>query len=393
MRSSQLFFTRLVRSWKYQYHVFKSIADWTVMLYLIIPGVVIFAFIYRSWWHDIPTWIEDIPLILLFFILYFSVWSGNIRTYIEEADKVFLVKKYPLLWKLKKWGYSYSLGFQVLGIGATIFILLPFLRLHYQLGWDEIILFVLYFGSLKAWIMLVKFYFRKIESRFLKIVIGIVLFILFSWFSQFVYLLIEKGNLLLVLIGSTVMMVVSIYLSLKSLRKISSLDIEIDMEQERKTSSIQLIFTAAPEIEKPVVTRRKKPLLFRRSKRIFKKRSPITGCIELFLKIFIRNYSYISSYFVLINVTTAAIVIAPPIWIKATIFLGFLIMMYSWISTVWDKVFHSNPLTRKYTESSFYFSAKRRVITTMYIIAILLLVTFVTVGLMITTKIGFVYGG
>lgn len=362
------------------------------MLYLIIPGVVIFIIIYRSWWREIPTWIEGFPFILLFFLLYISVWTGNIRTYIEEADKVFLVKKYQLLWKLKKWSYSYSLVFQILCIGATIFILSPFLLLHYQLGWHEITALVLYFSSLKACFMLVKFHLRKIESRFKKIVIGVVLFLLFSWFSQLIYLLIEKGSLLPVFISASVIIVVSVILSLKSLRKISSLDNEIDMEQERKTSLIQLIFMAALEIEKPVVTKRKKPLLFRRSKRIFKNRSQITGCIELFIKIFIRNYSYLSGYFVLINVTTAAIVIAPPIWIKVTILLGFLIMMYSWISIVWDKVFHSNPLTKKYTESTFYFSAKKRVVTTMYIIAIIMLIVFVTVGLTVTTKIGFVYG-
>jgi ABC-2 type transport system permease protein len=392
MSSSALFFNRLVKGWKFQYGVIKLVADWTVLLYLIIPSVVIFIFVYRSWWSEVPSWIEGFPMFLLFILLYLLSWSGNIRTYIEEADKVFLIKKFDYIWNLKKWGYSYSIFYQSMVIVGAIVLLLPFLLNHYQLDWQSIIALLIYFSSLKACLMLVKYQFKKIESRWKKIAIGSLCFILFSWFSQLIYLLFEKEILLSLYLFGWIIFLISIYLSLRTLRKISSLDIEIDMEKERKTSTIQFIFMAAPEIEKPAVTKRTKPLLFRRSKQIFKKRTPMNGYIELFIKIFIRNYSYISGYFVLINVTTAAIVLIPPIWIKVLILLGFLLMMHSWISLIWDKVFSSNPLMKKYKENTAYFSAKKKAVTTMYIVALLILLVFILLTVSITSKMGINYG-
>jgi ABC-2 type transport system permease protein len=380
MKGSSLFRSRLIRGWKFQYNVWKTVLDWTVMLYIVIPAVVISTMIYRSWWQETPSWIMDLPLFLLFFAFYVIAWSGSIHMYLEEADKVFLVKKINLLWKLKTYGYSYSLFSQSLAVGSGFLFLLPFLLNHYQIGFTGLFALLGYFVSLSACLMLVKYYLRTYESRRKKIGIGFLLFVLFSWFSQLVYFLFQTGHLLLVYLVACVILAPSVYFSLKTLQKASSLDIGIDVEQERKTSMIKLVFSAAPEIEKPVVTRRKKPLLFRKSKRIFKKRTPVTGIAELFIKVFIRNYSYISGYAALTNVTTAAIILIPSLWIRAFLFLCFPIMINSWISIVWDKIFNSNPMTKKHIESSHYFTAKKRVTATMTIIAVTLLLLFGTVG-------------
>jgi len=99
MKNRTLFLQRLLKAWKFQYGVLKSIFDWTIILYLVVPAVIIFSFIYRSWWIEMQPWIEDIPLFLLFFGLYTLSWFGNIRTYIEEADTIFLLKHFSLLAK------------------------------------------------------------------------------------------------------------------------------------------------------------------------------------------------------------------------------------------------------------------------------------------------------
>ncbi|MBD8067814.1 ABC transporter permease [Bacillus sp. PS06] len=391
MKSSKLFSNRLLKDLKFQFSVFKTIADWTIWLYLIIPSIVIFIFIYRSWWYDIPSWIEGFPLFTLFFILYLLSWNGHIRTYLEEADKVFLIKRYESIWMLKKWGYSYSLINQSIRTTAIIFILLPFLLYYYSLDWHRIISLLLFFISLKVSLMLVKYYLRKIESRWKKIGVGILVFMSYSWFTHFIYTMFDNGLLLVVYISAWTLLFLSIYLSLTTIRKVSSLDYEIEMEQERKTSIIKAIFMAAPEIEKPHVSKRTKPFLFRKSKRILKKRTPANGFIEVFIKIFIRNYSYVSGYLVLINTTTAAFVLIPPIWFRIFLFLVFLLMMNSWLTLIWDKIFNTNPLMKKYTESDTYFSARKKAVMGMFILAIVLLSVFILVGITLSTKWGISY--
>lgn len=372
MNSRKIFLDRLIRGWKYQYGVIRSIADWTIILYLIIPANIIFIFIYRSWWIETPSWIEFIPLLFMFFLIYLLSWSGVIRTFVQEADKIYLVKNARIFLGMRKYGYVYSLFMQFLHTGFTFLILLPFLRNQYLLNWPHITSILFYFIALSTTIILVKFYLRKIETKFKKIAAGMVAFIALGSLSQLIYLFWEKGLLLLVFLCGGIMLASAIIQSLKAIKSISSIDHDIDMEQERKTKNIELIFSLSYEIEKPVVSKRKKPLLYRHSKRIFKNRTELNGFIELFIKVFIRNSSYWRGYFQIISVTAVALIIIPPLWIKAIIFIGYLIMMNSWLSLIWDKIAAANPLSKKYREMPFYFSARKRTVLTLFILAIII---------------------
>lgn len=392
MSSWQIFRDRYISDRKYQYRVIRSIADWTIMVYLIIPAILFIIFRYRSWWVELPGWIESVPFVFIFMLIYLLSWNVSIRTYVEEADKVFLIKKQRSFLGMKKWGYTCSLFLQSIGTAITFLILLPFLRNHFILSWLEICTLLFYFIALKTLIMLVKYHLKKIDKRFKKLALSFLLFVLLSWFSQLIYFLWDKGSLFLVCLCGIILLTASIYFSLKAIQKLSTIDHEIDMGRANKTKNIEFIFMLSNEIEKPVVTKRTKPLLFRRSKRIFKKRTPINGFIELFYKVFLRNRSYVVSFFQIISVGTVAIVLIPPLWIKIIIFFGFLIMMNSWLSLVWDKIAPSNPLSKKYSETDFYFTARKKAIMSLFITAIILLCMFVLCWHSILSHFGMPFG-
>lgn len=390
MKSRQLFYDRVIRNWKFQSQVFRSVADWTVVLYILIPAVIFCTAVYFSWWKELPEWLDNIPFIIPFFFLYLLSWSGNIRTFIVEADKVFLVKKPELLSGLKRRAYLYSFLQQLLVICAGFSCLLPFLLNYYLLSWQEIIVLFVYFRSLQACLLFLKYPIRKVVSTFRKSIITLCLFLVFNWCSQWMYRIIDSGYHLPVYVISISVLILSILLSLKAIGKKGSLDIHIEMEQERKSSITQFIFMASPQIEKPVVIRRKKPLLFRNSKRIFKKRTPINGLIELFIKIVVRNSSYFYGYFMLINSTTWAIILVPPLWLKLTIFTAFCFMMYGWLFSLWDKVCQYNPLMNKYMDRDFYFSARKRGVWIMLVLALLVIILFYTIVWLLKEMIGIV---
>ncbi|MEM5599461.1 ABC transporter permease [Niallia circulans] len=88
MNSRKLFFSRLISNWHYQWKVLRSIADWTVIVYILVPLGVFCGVIYRSWWLEIPVWIHKIPFIVPFSA--FTFWHG-------------LAIFEPLLWKLIKY--------------------------------------------------------------------------------------------------------------------------------------------------------------------------------------------------------------------------------------------------------------------------------------------------
>jgi ABC-2 type transport system permease protein len=389
MNSRSLFAERLIRSWKYQAGIFRSIADWTIMVYLIVPGTVIFGMIYRSWWLEIPEWIAGLPLFLLFFLLYIFSWMGNLRPFVLEADKVFLVKNKTLFMGMRKWGFVYSLFFQAIGTAAMIAIFLPFLKNRYFLEWSQIVTLLLFFISVKWSIMIVSYFLKRIEGKLKRYVITFVLFVLLSWFSQLVYSLWSIGADFPVITASAVLLSGALIRASQLLKKISALEFEVMLEQEEKTKYINWIFMMAPDLEKPVVSMRTKPLLFRNSRRIFNKRTPITGLAELFLKIFMRNPSYIFSYFQIISVSAAGILLIPPLWIKVIVSGVFLFLMYSWLSLTWDKAIMSHPFTKKYSEKDFYFTARNRTVLALFLLAIFLLGLFLSASTLILARFSF----
>ncbi|MCC3647310.1 MAG: ABC transporter permease [Bacillota bacterium] len=389
MKSNSLFLRRLINSWSYQFGIFRSIADWTIMVYLIVPGTVIFGMIYRSWWLETPEWMAGLPLFLLFFLFYIFSWMGNFRPFVLEADKVFLVKNKTLFMGMRKWGFVYSLFFQAMGTVAMIAVFLPFLKNRYLLEWSQIAVFLLFFISMKWSIMIVSYFLKRIEGKLKRYVITFVLFVLLSWFSQLVYSLWSIGAEFPVIIASALLLSGALIRASRLLKKISALEFEVMLEQEEKTKYIKWIFMMAPDLEKPVVSMRTKPLLFRNSRRIFNKRTPITGLAELFLKIFIRNPSYIFSYFQIISVSAAGILLIPPLWIKVIVSVVFLFLMYSWLSLTWDKAIMSHPFTKKYSEKDFYFTARNRTVLALFLIAILLLGLFLSASTLILARFSF----
>ncbi|WP_312092137.1 ABC transporter permease [Niallia sp.] len=390
MKSSQLFYNRVIQNWRFQSQVFRSVVDWTVVLYILIPAIIFCAAIYLSWWKELPGWIDNIPFIIPFFVLYLLSWTGNIRTFMAEADKVFLVKMPDLIRGLKRRAYLYSFLHQILVMCAGISCLLPFLLHYYLLNWQEIIILFVYFSTLQACLLFLKYQIRKVVSTFRKSIIILCLFLVFNWFSQWMYSIVDNGYHFPVYAISIAILILSIILSLKAISKIGSLDLHIEMEQERKSSITQYIFMASLQIEKPVVISRKKPLIFRNSKRIFKKRTPINGLIELFIKIVVRNSSYLYGYFMLINSTTWAVILVPPIWIKIVIFIGFCFMMYGWLIALWNKVCQYNSLMNKYMDRDFYFSARKRGAWIILVLAVLVIILFYIVVWLLKAIIGIV---
>ncbi len=392
MNSRKIFYDRLIKEWKYQYGVIRIIADWTIILYLIIPVNILFIFMYRSWWINTPSWMEFISFPFFIFIIYLLSWGGTIRTYVQEADKIFLVKISKIFLGMRRFGYIYSLFMQLFITGAIFLIFLPFLRNHYLLEWHQITSLMFSFMALKTAIILVKYHLRKIESKLIKMMVGTIVFLGFGFVVVMIYICFERGFLGFNYLIGFILLITSILQSLRMIKNVSSIDHDILMEQEQKMKYIEMIFNLSYEIEKPVVSKRKKPLLYRRSKRIFNNRTKINGFIELFIKIFMRNSSYWRGFIQIISVTSAALIIIPPIWIKAVILIGFLIMMHSWLSLVWDKIASSNPLTQKYGDTPDYYSARKRAVLSLFIVAIIILAMFVTIVISILSLMnGFFY--
>lgn len=359
MNIVKIFYRRLVDEWKFQRNVFKSVFDWTVIVYIVLPALLIFSFVYRSWWGETPDWVQIFPVGIIFLVLYLLSWIGQIRTYVLEADQMFLLKHRASFLRLKIYGVSYSILSQAVMLAVVVLVMLPFLLEHFLLSKKDIGLLFLFFFSLKLFIMALKIKIKKINRRFVQKIMTFVLFLVLAIVVGFINPLWSGQQAILLLLISLGFISAAYVLAAPYIKNPSEFEKHVMLETMERMKYIHLIFNFSYEVEKTNVVTRKRPLLFRKSQRFFKKRTPKRGFLELFMKIFIRNPLHRTGFLQMVAVSAGAIIYLPPLWFKILIFIGTLFMLRVWSRLVWEKIILSHPLMKKYNEHDSYSSAKR----------------------------------
>lgn len=390
MNGISLFYTRLLREWKFQYGVVKSVADWTILLYIILPSVAIGIGIYRSWWMEVPHWILPIPVELVLLLGYVFAWFGNYRTFVEEADKVFLIKNKPLYLRMKLWSYFSTVITQIVSLLLSLCVLLPFLVVHYELKLENILVYFFYLLHLKILLMYIKQPLRRIRQKYIGLILLFIVFVTGSWVTQLVIWAVTNFALFLMFI-IWLPSLFGMYLSIKKLLRLSGFDEEIMTEREEKLRYVGLIYQFSFSIEKTTPVIRKNPLLFRHSKRLFKKRTASHAFIELFFKVFLRNFSYVLSYFQLIGITISAMVVSPTIWLVGLFFVAFLFIMRWYLDACWVKITASHPLVEKYRELPGYYEGKRKAVNSLFLLGIIMAVVFSSMGIYYLSQVEWIF--
>ncbi|MDX9871285.1 MAG: ABC transporter permease [Clostridia bacterium] len=295
----QLFVKRLSTEWKYTYGVWRTTIDWTVVLYIVLPALVLGISQYLSWWENPPFWLNTLSANLLFAACFLFTWSGTIRIFLEEADQLFLLKQKQWRKTLVRYGLFYSFFLYLIFTALFFFVLAPFILGYYQFSpMQMILLFVITFLT--------------------KVLLGLSRQIVSLHFYGWRRFIVVKGLLVL---GSIVFLalippalhhpVISLLLILILVVAVSALstkrlnyqgDFSVDMAREReekfKHANLLLSFSGA-NIRKPR-KQRTRPWLFHRSDIIFRKRNAVNGLLEAGIKAMLRNYRRLGQYFLLI---------------------------------------------------------------------------------------------
>nr|WP_295972291.1 ABC transporter permease [uncultured Bacillus sp.] len=330
MTGRQLFCKRLKEEWTYQWNIIKTVLDWTIILYLVIPTVVIGSFMYAEAWQSIELyWSSLIPFPLLLLVLLLLTASGNFRTYLQEADLLYLLQQKPLLHGLKRYGLAWS-SFTIMTGTALIFVfILPILLQSYQLSLPEV--FHLYIALLAFRLLMITC--KKIISRTLtKWLVYPLLF------AAVFALLFSVRPVLYGIVGFVCIILLYLY-QLSQLTKTNRwFQREIEMEKAERIKYIKVILNFSNEVEKEKISTKKRPwILFPQSNRIFKTRSKENGLLELLLKSFLRSPLYLKSYYQMTTVTIVAIIILP-LWLKWLVFIAFFFFISSWLKSIFNKM-------------------------------------------------------
>ncbi len=377
MNSSQLLFHRIRENWKYKYKIIKTIIDWTILIYIVVPAAVITIFVYRSWWIAPPFWIASVPFSLLFAVFFFLLWGGYFKTYIREADIIFLRKNEKLMLGMKRGGIIISYLTEVLSAVFLAVLISPLWIIHYGLSLKELVLFFGIWVSLRWLVMAVNGQLNVHLKGWRNLIRSIPVVVGAGSIWWLSYKALQSGSLLLVFMIIILNGIASMLLLKKRFTTIHTFEQDLSIDEKDKSKYTEMIFGLSMDIEKlpkpkPV---RKSPRLYSKSNRIFKTRSPRNGFLELFIKSTTRDMEYVRGYFQVLGITVAAIIFLPPLWLKITIAAVGVLFLTVWIGSVWHKLIGSHPFTKKYSGDEGYIKGKQ-------IVTAVLLIPFVIICLL-----------
>ena len=337
MSVTRLLLLRIVSDWKYQYQVFRTAVDWIVAIYIVIPFSYIFIDFYLSLWRTIPGWLFYISLNALIGIILVFIWSGTVRIFLEDADQLFLLQRKIWINRIIKYSLGYSVGSNLLSTSFLLIILAPILLLRFRFSPAKIIWLTFFIVEFKTCIGIVK---QLVELRFkgwTQHIIRIVLFLItIVYLRESVVFLLNQWDLFYLLELSLLVALILLLTLRMNLRGAFSEDIFREKNVKLRLAKVMLQ-NMGTYVRKPRFSR-KRPLLFRNSNLLFKKRNSVNVLVEICLKAVLRNEGDVGFYLQIVGIYLGIIAVFPGyfkwlLWIVLSIMLTNVVRI-SWLEVI-----------------------------------------------------------
>ncbi|MDV2581766.1 ABC transporter permease [Alkalibacillus haloalkaliphilus] len=360
-----MFRKRLKQDFQRQLKVVRTVIDWTTIVYLILPLLAVFML--DVWVRPGQYWSEDIPFYVVSLLILLFCSSGSIRTYLYEADVLFLLQRPDLIKRFRLYSFGLSVVKSAMHIIMIILLFLPVLLVIYELKVMDFIFLMLLLIGYKTTILFIR---KRFNHLVVSVLMSLVVLSLVGMILTFISPVVYAG------IG-VVLTFITGYLFMKMDYKRRLLK-DIEMENHLRNRLVNLIFHMSNDVEVDMRTKPMKRVRLR-SRRLFKKRTEENVLLEMLIKSVIRHYKYIGSYLQIMLVTLFVIIIVPSYWFVAIIYISFIAFIHSWFNSVYDQLVSSDFFTvvpYSYTKTIFARKRFKRWMTLPSIILVTLVLTF-----------------
>ncbi|MBJ7572054.1 ABC transporter permease [Bacillus halotolerans] len=367
MNGRSLFFRRWLDFYRYQFKVLHAVIDWTVALYIVLPALAFVIYQYVEWTNGsglLYEWSERVEWRWLYAVGILIVCTGSIHTFLLEADQVFLLQKKAIIRQMKQYALVYSILFTFAKLLLLFFLFLPFIIDSVRVTIPESAALLIYAFGLHTLFLSLKqdrvrkprSIWRQIADFFLKTVLLACSFLMIT-FTEW-HLLSLAGVLFFIF---------AFIRSLKKTASFSAFEAEVLEEKKIRLTLAGLVMMMSQDVRMPRVKdrMRRKPLLFRNSKRIFKKRTMYTIYKELFFKVMLRNGEYARHLYMLLSAFTVLTVVSP-VFLKVIALLVYTGVCRYVLSLIFDKVMDAPILIGADKESDEYYRARKSCVNTLH---------------------------
>lgn len=340
MTARRLFIRRWRDRFREKLGVLKFTFDWTILLYLGIPGLLLGGRAYYGLWREeLPVWLAHLPYpivpVLLLLLLYSS---GGISFYIEAADVLFLRQRPRWIKGLMLRGLVASAAVQAVVLAAAIAALSPLLVRVYGLGWTAIA--GLYAVALAA----------KLVQMFIQQLLGVL-------FAGWLHLLLRSLAYSVLAAGfgawaawaawaaaadagqptglADAVALLAFALLAGALgwlrfRLRGRFDAEVRQEERQRTRLTALLLASAVERPKAPRPGGSKPWLFRRLRRLTRSRQPEARVAEALVKAFFRGSEW-KLYAQMTLAGLAAVLLPPYPAVNLVVYAALLLLLLYWL--------------------------------------------------------------
>lgn len=127
---------RIAGFWREAWRNWRLVLDWTVILYIALPGLFVFANVYRDAWDHTPAWFGYFRPQLVFALLGALMMRARLRTFADPGDGLFLRRNARWTRTLLAVGFAYTFAARLLLSAAALCALFPVLQigLHWTAG-------------------------------------------------------------------------------------------------------------------------------------------------------------------------------------------------------------------------------------------------------------------
>ncbi|MDN4602791.1 ABC transporter permease [Paenibacillus sp. F6_3S_P_1C] len=302
----------------------KLVVDWTVWVYLLVPGLLYLSGWYVSLWSKpLPSWTTGLTLPALTGLIDIVMLTGGIIIFVEEADVLFLKSRSLWMRTLMRQGI-YRACLQHLGKMIAITALTaPLWSRVYDMSFIQIALIAIWFGAVASFQVIV-LHMTKVRytgwRRWLRmvplaIVMGIITIGATFWMHGQIWTLlagIVAAILLLIMVGRMRL----------EMKGTFEGDVREDLRERLKLTALIL----SRSITKPKAPRTR-TVIFRKPRKLLRHRSISNRTAEIAFKAFFRNTSTMKLYLQLGGLSIAAVAL-PPFPVNVIV-CGLLIIMLS----------------------------------------------------------------
>lgn len=336
---------------RFQYRVWRTAVDWTVALYLVIPGLIFLIERYIVWWRNEPAFLANVSFTFLLAVIFLFSWAGSLRLYVDPADQLFLLQRSDWMRKYIRIGLWFGWGKQALESLFFLLLLLPILK--YKIEMPPFTFFGLWFyiWQAKACLGFIRWRIAVMEQTLIKWLLTGLIFVL----GGTVYIMIGYGSAghpsgfyagAGVFAGCWILLVWS-----RNYRKGTILN-EIDYEQIQRMKWTSFLLGRSGVIHRPRYWVKKRPLLFPRSNPVFRKRTASNIVAEAVIKSFLRSGRQLLSYCQFVVFCVFALIVTP-VWLRWACWILFSVLFALWGRSFWREWRSSNGLFNVWAQSDF----------------------------------------